>query len=1075
MNRIPFRPLARTIAGLLAAAAFLLVSPAFSQVEVNSTLTPEQYVNDVLLGVGVVASNVTYTGSPVQIGHVTGLEDSAFPITEGLLLSTEVANNIAEEDCIVQAMIEDGLEVSGDADLLNIANSVPGLIGQNFNVNSVNDICAIEFDFLATGDTVKFNYVFGSDEYMEWVNSQYNDIFGFFLSGPGITGPYASPAGFPDGAINLAEVPDTDPQLPITISSVNDNLNSEYYIDNVGNDIICQDGYTVVLQAVSEVECGETYHIRLAIGDGSDTALESVVILESGSFESNAVVQVELTIDVGSPGANILYEDCGEAVLTFTRPIETILDVEEMVIISYAGSEADNGIDYTLLPDSVVFPPGVEVVSFPLDAFEDGLVEGSELVIMEILNLAACNGGGVTSYFEFTIWDEPFPLVVNGFETTICVGDSVVMEPDIEGGYGNFHYEWDCEPGYDDSPVVVYPLDDYDCILVVTDTCGMPSDDALFEITVEEYPELTAEIIGGDIVLACNGFADVVAAADGGNPPYTWTWEIQDGQNAWGWENTFFLSTWTGATELHAIVTDDCGFTAEAVVDVSIDVPELIIELDESYPVACNVPFEIVAEAQGGEPFINYTWVDGFNWLDFDQTLNWTTDVDMNVTLQVSDACGQFVEASTLIEVVSEPLEVTLPDTLTGPCTEVFFLNPQVANGSGVYTYIWTQNFVFVSDESTYSYQSEYPTSIQVEIVDNCQAEGSALAYINVVNPPLEISLPDTLFASCVDLTAYTVDIISGSGNYVYEWLVGDSTYSNLPSINVQSYATVPIGVEVEDGCGGEADASSVLVIPDIPMTLAVSADTSICRGGSVFMSAEATGGEGGFVYTWPSIPAFGTEQFVSPSYSSNFPVAVTDICGETIIDGVSVEVQYIYSDFYTSYVTDTKIEFIATPDPDCVDCEFYWNFGDDNFSFERNPTHEYDGLGDYLASLRVTNALGCTDSAYTLVTGPVILYIPTAFTPNNDGINDAFEVVISDVIEYELSIFNRWGNLIFHSFDPAEVWIGDVMGGAESDGAESGANGEHYAPNGIYSYRIKWKGARTDAEEFSGSIELMR
>ena len=110
-----------------------------------------------------------------------------------------------------------------------------------------------------------------------------------------------------------------------------------------------------------------------------------------------------------------------------------------------------------------------------------------------------------------------------------------------------------------------------------------------------------------------------------------------------------------------------------------------------------------------------------------------------------------------------------------------------------------------------------------------------------------------------------------------------------------------------------------------------------------------------------------------------------------------------------------------------------------------------------------MTNAIGCTDSAYTLVEGPVLIYIPNAFTPNNDGINDAFQVVISDVTQYELDIFNRWGELVFHSEDPDEVWIGNVNGG------------DHYAPPGMYNYRLKWKGARTDAEEMLGTFELMR
>lgn len=1029
----------------------------------NSTLTPEQYVNDVLLGTGVEATNVVFTGSPVQIGEITGFDPADFPIQAGLILSTEVANNPANVDAgCVDDFINDNLEVSGDNDLLTIANSVPPLIGQNFNVNSVNDVCAIEFDFVATGDTVRFNYVFGSDEYLEWINSTYNDIFGFFLSGPGINGPYA------DNAINLAEVPGSDPQLAITVSSVNNTTNSAYYIDNPANDILCQDGYTVKLTAESVVECGETYHIRLAIADGSDTALESIVILESGSFESNSVVEVDLNINVGAgldTDIPVIFEDCGEALLTFTRPIETIIDIEEMVIIDYSASSATNGVDFTALPDTVFFPPFVTTQAFPLDAFEDGISEGTETVVMEILNLAACNGGGLTSYFTFDILDEPEPLVVDGFDATLCVGDSVLLEPEIEGGYGNYHFEWDCNPGVDEPTYNYIPSasGNYECVVTVTDTCGMPEDPGTFNIIVEEYPELVVDILGGDLVLDCNGFEEVIAEASGGNPPYTYTWTYQDDLPAFGYNNTLFVSTWNQATEVHVEVEDACGLTATAMINVSIDVPELIVELDDEYEVSCNVPFAIDPVWSGGQPYYNWSWLNGFAFLGFTEQLNWTTDTDMSITLEVSDGCGQFVSVETEVIVVSPPLDVTLPDTLIGPCTETFVLSPAIVGGSGVYDFEWTQNFSPVGDESSYSYSGGLPTTFQVEVTDNCQSTGSASTTIVIDNPPLVVALPDTIAASCIDYTVIPVEIQSGAGAYSYAWAVGGLPYGgDDPSITVQSFVTTPLTVEVADGCGGEAEASSLLLIPDVPMTLEVSSDTVICRGESLNLSALAEGGEEGFVYHWPSIPAFGENQYVTPNNSTVYPVEVMDICGEMLTADIAVEVQYIYSDFLASYLSDTRIEFIATPDPACPSCLFEWDFGDGATSAQPNPIHEYDGLYDYYPQLTVTNALGCTDSAYTLIEGPVQIFIPNAFTPNNDGINDAFQVVISDVVDYELDIFNRWGERVFHSTDPEEAWIGNVNGG------------EHFAPIGMYSYRLKWKGARTDAEEAFGTFQLL-
>ena len=86
--------------------------------------------------------------------------------------------------------------------------------------NSANDVLAIEFDFVPNGDTLTFNYVFGSEEYNWYVCASYMDAFGFFLSGPGITGPYSSPVGFPDGATNIALIPGTT--MPVSINTINE-------------------------------------------------------------------------------------------------------------------------------------------------------------------------------------------------------------------------------------------------------------------------------------------------------------------------------------------------------------------------------------------------------------------------------------------------------------------------------------------------------------------------------------------------------------------------------------------------------------------------------------------------------------------------------------------------------------------------------------------------------------------------------------------------------------------------------------------------------------------------------------
>ena len=1081
MNRIQFGAIA-----LILSTAICGPSITHAQLEVETGLTLEEYVNDILLGNGIQAFNITYQGGDNQLGYLTGGDD-VFSISSGLILSCDVAENLEcpDPDELVAC---DGCLGNGfsDPDLLDIANSVPDLIGGSFSVGSVNDGCVLEFDFIAAGDTVSFDYVFGSDEYETWINTQYNDVFAFFLSGPGITGPYDSPAGFPDGSVNIAGVPNTDPNLPITISSVNSGTNPEYYVDNQGGTDVCINGYTVPFTASYPVECGETYHIKLAIADGSDTAFESIVVLEEGSFESNAVVQIDLSIDVGGPEANTIYEDCGTATLSFERPVETILDIQEMVYINYGNSVATNGVDYgqpqpdgTLLPlpDSVVFAPYVSIVEFELTAAIDGVIEGPELVEMEIENVAACNGGGLTTYFSFYVAEEPPPFEVNGYDTEMCLGDVIELAPLVSGGYGNYTYQWLCN-GEEGAPFLFDPdvAGPWACEIIVGDTCGMPSESAIIEVEVLQFDPLSVAIDPDAIVLDCNAIVDVEAIANGGYDMaeggfYEYAWEDQNGTNLFAsWFDPSILSVSTGlnADEIFVTVTDACGMEAMDSVEVTYNIPPLVVTVDDTVNVFCNDPFSITASATGEDPF-NYTWLDGGTWLGWGNPLNWSTSSDESIVLEVSDMCGQ-VEAVDIEILVDAPdVIVSLPDGLIGPCTEVFNLQADVTSGSGGYQFSWFQNGINMSENGdNIDVQLSETATITVNVDDGCGQSGSDNAQIVIDNPPLVIELGPDLYQSCIDYTDIEVDVLSGAGDYQYNWFVGGEPYDDDDEITLQSYSTISVGVQVQDGCGGTMDDSLVYHIPDIPIALDVTPSTTICAGDGIWLEALAMGGEEGFVYYWPSLGTYGPTQYIAPTQSATYPVIATDICGDEMDVASTIEVQYLFSDFTVSGTEDNenRYTFRATPNPPEPYEGAYaydWNFGDGVTSDDPIVVHEFDGLSDYTVTLDVTSWVGCTNQSYTVVRGPVLLYVPTAFTPNNDGINDAFKVVGGQIKDYELWILNRWGEEVFHSTSLDDFWMGDVQGGA------------HYAENGIYNWIIRLKGFNTDAEEFTGTLQLMR
>ncbi|HNR54963.1 MAG TPA: choice-of-anchor L domain-containing protein, partial [Flavobacteriales bacterium] len=154
-----------------------------AQLLVDGTLTPEQLVQNVLLGGGVTVSNITFNGvamAPVseQAGSFIAPAGSNLGLEAGLILSSGLV--VSDPD---------NFDYGANGDVDDFASNQMGggsdadlelLSGQ-----AINDAAILEFDFVPTGDSLQFRYVFGSEEYPSFTCSNYNDAFGFFLSGPG--------------------------------------------------------------------------------------------------------------------------------------------------------------------------------------------------------------------------------------------------------------------------------------------------------------------------------------------------------------------------------------------------------------------------------------------------------------------------------------------------------------------------------------------------------------------------------------------------------------------------------------------------------------------------------------------------------------------------------------------------------------------------------------------------------------------------------------------------------------------------------------------------------------------------
>jgi gliding motility-associated-like protein len=350
--------------------------------------------------------------------------------------------------------------------------------------NTVYDEAILEFDFVPQGDSIEFQYVFASEEYDEYVCGSVNDAFGFFISGPGITGPFSN-----NGA-NIALIPGTT--TPVSINTVNlgvSGMNGTpanctaidpnwasyniYYTQNTQQSIQ-YDGKTVILTAFAAVQCGETYHIKLAIGDAGDGAFDSGVFLQEGSFSSNGVSITASSVT----GGNTIAEGCGTAIFTFNRPDTT----GNFTIHFDIGGTATPGSDYTSVPDSIIIPQGQTSATVTVDAFTDSNLEPQETITFFIIYSNGCGNDTV----QATIYIDNVEIlqVEVGAPSEICTdaGEFAILSASATGGYGPLTYVWDNGGGVGDT-VVVTPGQTINYQVTVTDTCGN-SDTEFLEVIV---------------------------------------------------------------------------------------------------------------------------------------------------------------------------------------------------------------------------------------------------------------------------------------------------------------------------------------------------------------------------------------------------------------------------------------------------------------------------------------------------------------------------------------------------------------------------------------------------------------
>lgn len=739
-------------------AQTISVTPATTPAEV------EDYVENVLLGSCVTASNITYTGATEASATFNG-NGTALGLDGGILLTTGQA---------VRAIGPDDANSSG------FSHNLPGdpdltVLASNF---TTYDATILEFDFVPQSDTLRFNYIFASEEYPEYVNSGYNDVFGFFISGPGISGPFTG------GAENIALIPNTN--TPVAIDNVNNGYsasepasgpcnNCAFYVDNSSGAAVQYDGHTTVLTAEVVVTPCQTYHIKLAVADAGDGALDSGVFLEQGSFSAVGTDPVELVPVAGLSG---VPEGCNVGVFVFRR-LAGASNSSPLTVGYNVSGTATPGVDYTALPGVITIPAGQDSVILSIEAALDFSTEGSETVVLDLF------GGGCTCVappsVSMNVLDNDVQLSLSTTgTTTICQGESTSLTAAVNGSVSPYTSGWDNGAPAGNN-VTVSPTQTTTYTFSVEDACGGQSLTSTETITV-----VTPDFSVNDETQCFDGNSFAFQNDGTSGPTVTHFWDFGDGNSSTDENPTHsYASSGTYTVEHQVIFTaSNCTASATGIMTV-FEEPMASIAIVQDILCSSGANGELLASATNGTAPFSFSWSPGG-----ETTAGISNLASGTYSVVVTDANGCTDSAS---------------ETLTGLDTE-----PPVAN---------CQNATVYLDASG-------TLGISATVIDDSSTDNCGVASLVVSPNFFDCS---QIGANSVELTVTDINGLVSTCNATLTVLDSISPVALCQGVNVTLDASGSASVDasqVDNGSSDNCNLQGISVSPNSFSCIDIGANT---------------------------------------------------------------------------------------------------------------------------------------------------------------------------------------------------------------------------------------------------------
>lgn len=794
-----------------------LSTKTFSQLVVDNTVAATQLIND-LVGTGVGVSGVTINCANGAYARYSSGSTTNIGFDKGVLLTTSADANSAKGPNNTSSF---GTSTTGSA-------STPF----DFDLRTITlgtqyDLCAVEFDFVPFCNKISLNYVFASEEYPEFVCSQFNDVFGFFITGP-------NPSGAAYSGFNIATVPGTS--TPVAINTINpgrpgtrggdctkpgETLNdSIYYVNNNFQfnppTTIQYDGFTVPMTATADVVPCQTYHFKLAIADISDGIYDSGVFFEAAGFNCN------LSVDV-APSNQICFGDS--------------------VKLTATGITGNN---FTWTP------------AIGLNTNVGSTVTASPPVTT-IYQVTGTNPGGCQLSTSVTVNVNGKQISASAANPVMCVGAGTTLSAS-----GSLNYTWS-PGGQTGSSILVNPGSATTYTVIGTDAFGCKSTTTA---SVSIAPPLNINTTGSSNPTCSTSNGSVNVNVTSGTPSYTYSWSggVSVVTNAGA-------NTLTGLTagDYTITVTDGSGCASTSIVASLSTTPAVAAAAS---PTAATCSFNngsITATPSGGNGSFSFSWNNG---------PNTQTNPGLGVgsyTVTITDGVGCTATSSASI------------NNIAGPVAGIASLSPVSCNGNSngaitASTSGGTAGFTFnwgPGGQTTQTITGLGAGIYTVTITDANNCISTATAQITQPTA-LTSSISQSTNVSCKSGANGSASIapVGGTPNYTYTWLPTGGATDVAAGLGAGSYS---VTVTDANSCTTSAQVSITEPTLLVPTTSSVA---STCGKSDGIVTVSATGGSPVYTYSWNTAAG----QTASGLPAGSYTATVTDAkgCSQVVIETVN-------------------------------------------------------------------------------------------------------------------------------------------------------------------------------------------